>query len=121
MHHDLHEGRHAELIHWMPAHTRHASAGEVRCSNGIVLNESKRCANAIVDQLAKSAAQSIAISLDMRAGLKVRYDPARELAIFVGRITYAAGLCLRDGKARQDSAGPEIALARRRQEPRAST
>ena len=114
LHFDLDEGEQAELVHWMPAHTSVASVGVVRCSDGTLLTDTMRCANAIVDRLAKEAADSVAMSLGMRARLKERFTQARELAIFVGRVTFAAGHCKRDGAICRDSVGFDSATARRR-------
>ena len=119
LHFDLDEGQQAELVHWMPAHTSEASVGKVRCSDGTLLTDTMRCANAIVDRLAKEAANSIAISPGMRARLKERFTQARELAIFVGQVTFAAGRCIRDGAVCRDSVGFDAATARRRPVARA--
>ena len=77
-------------------------------------------ANAIVDELAKEAAESMAMSPSARSQLKKRYAQAKELAIFVGQLTYEAGHCDRgDGKPCRDSVGMDIATARRRKQVRA--
>ena len=115
LHYDLDEGVQAELVHWMPAHTSQQQVGELKCSDGTVLTDIMRCANAIVDLLAKQAADSIAMSPGARAGLKERFSQAKELAIFVGQLTYEAGHCDRgDGKACRDSVGIDMASATHR-------
>ena len=120
LHHDLDEGVQADIVHWIPAHTSQEQVGSLICSDGTVLTETMRCANEIVDRLAKQAAESIAISPGMRARLKKRYAQARELAVFVGQLTYAAGHCDRgDGKHCRDSVGMSAAAARRRPAPSA--
>ena len=115
MHHDLDEGEHVDIVHWIPAHTSQEQVGSLICSDGTVLTDIMRCANGIVDLLAKQAAESIAISARMRAGLKSRYAKARELAVFVGQLTHAAGHCDRgDGSLCRDSVGLSAAAAQRR-------
>ena len=42
-------------------------------------------------RLAKQAAGAVAMSPQMRAELKTRFTQAKELAVFVGRLTFAAG------------------------------
>ena len=120
MHYDLDEGDQAELVHWMPAHTSEQQVGKLICSDGIVLTDTMRCANAIVDELAKEAAESIAMSPGARNQLKKRFTQAKELAIFVGQLTYEAGHCDRgDGKPCRDSVGIDMATARHRKQVRA--
>ena len=122
LHFDLDEGEQSDLVHWMPAHTSQAQVGEVKCSDGTRLTDTMRCANAMVDRLAKQAAESIAISPAMRARSKERFKQARELAIFVGQVTYAAGHCDQgDGHLClcRDSVGLSAAAGRRRPAPRA--
>ena len=120
LHSDLAEGMQAETVHWMPAHTSAASVNSARCSDGTVLSDIMRCANDIVDLLAKQATDAIAISPRVRAGLEARFTKAKELAVFVGRLTFAAG-AQRDteGVLCRDSVGLDAATARRgRQKPK---
>ena len=113
LHYDLDEGDQAELVHWMPAHTSEQQVGELTCSNGTVLTDTMRCANAIVDRLAKQAADSVAMSPGARARLKERFAQAKELAIFVGQLTFEDGHCDRgDGRPCRDSVGIDAATAR---------
>ena len=70
--------------------------------------------------LAKEAALSIAMSPGVRARLKSRFIQAKELAIFVGQLTFEAGHCVRgDGKPCRDSVGIDMATARHRKQVRA--
>ena len=120
LHYDLDEGEQADIVHWIPAHTSEEQVGSLICSDGTVLTGTMRCANEMVDRLAKQAAQTIAMSTAMRSGLKRRYNQARELAVLVGKLTYAAGHCDRgDGKCCRDSVGMCAAAARRRPVPSA--
>ena len=116
---DLDEGAQAETIQWMPAHTSASSVDAARCSDGTVLSETMRCANAIVDLLAKQATDAIAISQRMREGLEARFAKAKDLAIFVGRLTFAAGAhrdC--EGVLCRDSVGFDAAIARGGRKPK---
>ena len=118
LHYDLDQGEQADIVHWIPAHTSLEQVGRLLCSDGTVLTDTMKCANEMVDHLAKQAAETIAITAGMRARLKGRYAQARELAVFVGQLTYAAGHCDRgDGKHCRDSVGMCAATARRRPAP----
>ena len=90
------------------------------CSDGTLLTDTMRCANAIVDLLAKEAADSIAMLPVARAEIKKRFTQAKELAIFVGQLTFEAGHYDRgDGKPCRDSVGIDMATARHRKQARA--
>ena len=84
----------------------------------VALTDAVRCANAMADLLAKQAAESIAIPPALRDELKQRFTQARELAMFVGRLTFAAGHCdCGDGHFRRDSVGMCAGSARHRVGP----
>ena len=98
------EGRGSELVIWMPAHTGKQSVGSTSCSNGSVLTEAWRCANEMADLLAKDGAESVRVDEDFRAEVKEGFQRARELAIFVGKLTFEAGAHkTTDGQTRRDA------------------
>ncbi len=100
---------------WCTAHTSAQEGGHLQCSDGTVLTDTMRFANAIVDQLAKQAAESIAMTNAARANVKRRFGQAKELAIFVGQLTFQAGHCDRgDGKPTHDSVRIDAASAQHR-------
>ena len=60
------------------------------------------------------------MSPSARNQLKKRFTQAKELAIFVGQLTFEAGHCDRgDGKPCRDSVGIDMATARHRKRGRA--
>jgi len=116
IHSSLDEEGAADAVHWMPAHTGATSVGSAVCSNGATLTEAMRCANEMADLLAKKAAGSVRVGAATRRWLKSRMQQAKELAIFVARLTHRAGAHPRpDGATVRDSTGFEVAAARRTQ------
>ena len=102
------------MIHWMPAHTSAKSVGSVFCSDHSVLAQAMRSANEMADLLAKAAAEGNSIGASARKWLQVRFEQAKELAIFVGRLTHLAGAVRReDGSVARHSTGSVNASARR--------
>ena len=110
----------AEIVHWMPAHSSAESVGSAVCSNGATLTEAMRCANEMADRLAKRAAEGNRVGAVTRSWLKSRFVQAKELAIFVGRLTHRAGAHPGpDGALVRDSTGFDAAAARQARTRRA--
>ena len=115
LHYDLDEGRQAECVHWIPAHTGADSVGNIACSDGETLTAAMRCANEMADMLAKKAAVGVAMSSSERRQLKARFEQAKDLAIFVGRLTLEAGAhTMPNGEVGRDSVGIDAAARSRK-------
>ena len=94
----------ADFVQWMPAHMPESSIGSATCSDGVLMSEEMWCANQIVDQLAKDAAESARLPSASRSWLASREEQLKELAIFMGRLTFAANShLLPDGTKIRDS------------------
>ena len=76
---------------WMPAHTKPADVGELLLSNGLALTCIDRDANAEADRLAKAAAVAHRVPASVRGRVDAAHARARELALWIGRATAAAG------------------------------
>eukprot|EP00973_Karenia_brevis_P050611 7026826-Karenia_brevis.AAC.1 len=87
----LDDGADSGLVAWMPAHTSAKSVDNVVCSDGTCLTAAMRDANAMADQLAKRAAEGVSVGWPFRKWLRDSYERAKQLAIYVGKLTYAAG------------------------------
>ena len=73
-----------------------------------------RCANEMADILARTAADGGSIGQPGRERLRAQLRQAKELAIFVGRLTYEAGAHkMANGELARDSAGCPGHLPRR--------
>ena len=88
-------------MHWMirptspkslpgSLHARAASVGSMECSDGQVLTEPMRLANELADTLAKRGAEAIRRPLEVRRDLQEKFIRAKEVAMFVGRVTALA-------------------------------
>ena len=94
------------LVQWMPAHTVASSFGHRITSAGEIITETMWCANQIADLLAKDGAEAVRYGSDQRQWF-VRWETQlKELAIFLGKLTYIAnafpfadGTKLRDSNA----------------------
>jgi len=114
LHVALDDGVSAGRVAWMPAHTGAGSVGRVDCSDGTTLTVAMRCANEMADLLAKRAAGSCSIGAPVREWLRSRHGQAKELAIYVGSLTYEAGAhLLASGQIARDSQGIDSHMARR--------
>ena len=91
LHTALDGGRDAHRIAWMPAHTKTNQVGSAVCSHGQVLTEAMRSANELADLLAKTAAEGVSIGNSFRDHLQTNCSLAKDIAIFVGRLTHEAG------------------------------
>ena len=88
----------------MPAHTADGDIGKAVCSDGSTLMATMRCANQLADLLAKKAAATVRISAQIRGNVASQFKQARDIAIFVGKVTTAAGgVAMLDGTVRRDS------------------
>jgi hypothetical protein len=107
------------LVHWIPAHTAAADIGKKVCSDGCIVSEDLWCANQMVDLLAKDAAALVRRSHHERSFLLDREKQLRELAVFMGLLTYAANHFVRpDGVTIRDSTA--VRPFRKRRQKRSS-
>jgi len=67
-------------VQWMPAHGSQDQIGQKVCSDGAVVDDSRRAANQIVDLLAKEAADTVRILAEARRWLRVSFSV---LSVFV--------------------------------------
>ncbi len=102
----LDDGASADIVCWIPAHLSRDRINEARCSDGTLVSADMWAANQVADLLAKEAAESARHPLVTLEQLKDRTAQLKELAIFVGRLTYAANNhSLPDGRVGRDSTG----------------
>ena len=102
----LDQGMAADIVCWMRAHTCRDRIHEARCSDGTVMSLDMWSANQVADFLAKEAAASVQVLPATLCWIKCRTTQLKELAIFVGRLTFAAnnyklpgGRVIRDSEA----------------------
>ena len=92
------------MVVWMPAHTSEGDIDKAVCSNGQRLTGAWRSANELADQLAKMAAETVRVPSATRIAVAKEFKQAKDIAMFVGRLTVAAGAFANpDGTISRDS------------------
>ena len=106
IHAALDDGASANTMVWLPAHTSQDRVGEAQCSDGLVLSYDMWQANRMVDLLAKEAAERVRQPPATRKWIKSHFKRLRDVAVFVGQLTYEAGAHVSpDGTVVRDSVG----------------
>ncbi len=81
---------HAKHVNWMPAHLSSAAAGTAVRGDGLAVTAIDIAMNDKADHLAKSAAARYRAPALVRARVGARRDAACDLALALGRLTWAA-------------------------------
>ena len=90
LHVGLDHGEEARRVVWMPAHTARSRIGEAKCGDGSVVDEHMWAANQLADLLAKKGAGMVAHSPGLIRDLAGRAKLTRQVAIYVGQLTFEA-------------------------------